>query len=69
MHLADGGAERAQRLEQRVGIAGQPVERPDPAVAAVGDELLDDAERRVGGAPLVLVPAEQLGDLAEAAER
>src|SRR6201999_297655 len=48
------------------GIAGQPVEGPVPAVATVGDELLDDAEGGVGGAPFVLVPTEQPGDLVEA---
>ena len=31
VHLADGGRRLAQRLEQRLRVPGQPVERPEPS--------------------------------------
>ena len=69
VQLARHLAERAQPVEQRLGIARQLVERQLPAVARAGQVLLQDAERRVDQPALELVPAGQRRDVREAARR
>src|SRR5581483_10633202 len=67
VHLRRHLAEPAEPVEEALRRLRDLLERELPAVLSVGDELLQQPERRRERPARVLVPAAERGDVAEAA--
>ncbi len=67
MHLPRDAAELAQAVQEAFGRLRHLVQGELPPVARSGQELLEDAERRVDLPALDRVPAGERGDVGEAA--